>query len=71
MCIYIGNACRKIATIRLPKEFASPQVAEKELEKQMDTVTTVAATTQCAMSEHDTSKSTYLSETECNEQSEG
>ena len=60
-----GNACRKIATIRLPKEFTSPQVAEKELEKQMDTATTAAATTtQCAMSEHDTSKSMYLSETE-------
>ena len=59
--IIIGNACRKIATIR---EFASPQVAEKELEKQMD-MATKAATTQCAMSEHGMSKS---SETEFTKQ---
>ena len=33
---YIGNACRKIATSRLPQQFSSPEVAEKELEKQMN-----------------------------------
>ena len=70
VCIYtyihVGNACRKIATTRLPQQFGSPEVAEKELEKQTSPETrTIPATTQCAMPNHDTPELIFLSQTEC------